>query len=158
MSCMKLDSSDCVGRSQSIKYCCADRLRSCYRSLYGTSGPFECGALSFEGCVTIGTALCNVIRLVQLRLHFLSFPRPTPSPVISLEHREILHNALRVDQSGGITANWIYRGQVTVLGCDPRLGPLMQVSHLETAIQPLSIHLIWRKQCETKRSDIWKHR
>jgi len=67
----------------------------------------------------------------------------SPSPVISLEQREILDNVLRVDQSGGITANWIYRGQVTVLDCDPRLGPLMQVSHLETPLQLPSIDLIW---------------
>ncbi|KAJ8583063.1 COQ7-domain-containing protein [Rhizopogon salebrosus TDB-379] len=37
----------------------------------------------------------------------------SPSPVISLEQREILDNALRVDQSGEIAANWIYRGRVT---------------------------------------------
>ncbi|KAJ8597353.1 hypothetical protein M405DRAFT_928121 [Rhizopogon salebrosus TDB-379] len=50
----------------------------------------------------------------------------SPSLVISLEQREILDNALRVDQSGEIAANWIYRGQITVLGHDSRVGPLIQ--------------------------------
>jgi demethoxyubiquinone hydroxylase (CLK1/Coq7/Cat5 family) len=66
-----------------------------------------------------------------------------PSLDISPEQREILDDALRVNQSGEITVNWMYRGQVTVLGHDPRVGSLIQVSHLETAIQPLSIDLIW---------------
>jgi ubiquinone biosynthesis monooxygenase Coq7 len=57
-----------------------------------------------------------------------------PSLDISPAQREILDDALRVDQSGEITVNWMYRGQVTVLG---RVGSLIQVSHLETAIQPL---------------------
>ncbi|KAJ8584548.1 hypothetical protein M405DRAFT_884263 [Rhizopogon salebrosus TDB-379] len=33
---------------------------------------------------------------------------------------------LRVDQSGEITVNGMYRGQVTVLGHDPRVGSLIQ--------------------------------
>jgi 3-demethoxyubiquinol 3-hydroxylase len=70
-------------------------------------------------------------------------PGVSTSPDISLEQREILDNALRVDQAGEIAANWIYRGQITILGSDPRVGPLIQVSHLETALQLLSIDLIW---------------
>jgi len=50
----------------------------------------------------------------------------SPSPNISPEQRKILDNALRVDQAGEIAANWIYRGQFTVLGRDPRVGPLIQ--------------------------------
>jgi demethoxyubiquinone hydroxylase (CLK1/Coq7/Cat5 family) len=80
----------------------------------------------------------------------------SPSPVISLEQREILDNALRVDQSGEIAANWIYRGRVTVLDCDPRLGLLIQLSHLETAIQSLSIDLTWQRKCGTRRNDLRK--
>jgi demethoxyubiquinone hydroxylase (CLK1/Coq7/Cat5 family) len=80
----------------------------------------------------------------------------SPSPDISAEQREILNNALLVDQSGEIAANWIYRGQVTVIGHDPRVGPLIQVNHLETAIQPLSIGLIWQRKCETRRNNIRK--
>jgi hypothetical protein len=48
-------------------------------------------------------------------------PGVSTSPNISLEQREILDNALRVDQAGEIAANWIYRGQITILGRDPRI-------------------------------------
>ncbi|KAJ8583545.1 COQ7-domain-containing protein [Rhizopogon salebrosus TDB-379] len=53
-------------------------------------------------------------------------PGVSTSPDISLEQREILDNALRVDQAGEIAANWIYRGQITILGSDSRVGPLIQ--------------------------------
>jgi hypothetical protein len=55
-------------------------------------------------------------------------PGVSTSPDISTEQREILDRALRVDQAGEIAANWIYRGQFAVLGRDPRVGPLIQVS------------------------------
>ena len=42
--------------------------------------------------------------------------------------REALDSALRVDQAGEIAANWIYKGQMVVLGHDPRLRSLIQVS------------------------------
>lgn len=58
-------------------------------------------------------------------------PGVSTSPDISPEQREILDNALRVDQAGEIAANWIYQGQITVLGRDPRVGPLIQVSVLK---------------------------
>ncbi|KAJ8590223.1 COQ7-domain-containing protein [Rhizopogon salebrosus TDB-379] len=58
----------------------------------------------------------------------------SPSPVISLEQREILDDALCVDQSGEIVANWIYRGQFTVLGRDPRVGPLIQAVRQTTLL------------------------
>ena len=42
--------------------------------------------------------------------------------------RVALNTALRVDQAGEIAANWIYKGQMVVLGHDPRLRSLIQVS------------------------------
>ena len=42
--------------------------------------------------------------------------------------RLALDTALRVDQAGEIAANWIYKGQMVVLGHDPRLRSLIQVS------------------------------
>jgi len=42
--------------------------------------------------------------------------------------REALDSALRIDQAGEIAANWIYKGQMVVLGHDPRLRSLIQVS------------------------------
>ncbi|KAG1754205.1 COQ7-domain-containing protein [Suillus lakei] len=53
-------------------------------------------------------------------------PGVSTSPDISPEQREILDSALRVDQAGEIAANWIYRGQLAVLGRDPRVGRLIQ--------------------------------
>jgi len=42
------------------------------------------------------------------------------------EQREILTTALRVDQAGEVAANWIYRGQMAVLGRDRTAGPIIQ--------------------------------
>lgn len=41
--------------------------------------------------------------------------------------RQILDAALRVDQAGEVAANWIYKGQMAVLGRDPMVGPVIQV-------------------------------
>ena len=41
--------------------------------------------------------------------------------------REMLHAALRVDQAGEVAANWIYKGQLAVLGRDPKSGPIITV-------------------------------
>lgn len=43
------------------------------------------------------------------------------------EQRDILDKALRVDQAGEVAANWIYRGQMAILGRDATSGPLIQV-------------------------------
>ncbi|KAH7930904.1 COQ7-domain-containing protein [Leucogyrophana mollusca] len=45
---------------------------------------------------------------------------------ITPEQRDVLDSALRVDQAGEIAANWIYHGQMAVLGRDPTVGPLIQ--------------------------------
>ena len=42
--------------------------------------------------------------------------------------REALDSALRVDQAGEIAANWIYKGQMVVLGHDESLRSLIKVS------------------------------
>ena len=42
--------------------------------------------------------------------------------------RVALDSALRVDQAGEIAANWIYKGQMVVLGHDPKLRSIIQVS------------------------------
>ena len=43
------------------------------------------------------------------------------------EQRDVLDKALRVDQAGEVAANWIYRGQMAILGRDTTSGPLIQV-------------------------------
>ncbi|KIM80906.1 hypothetical protein PILCRDRAFT_822207 [Piloderma croceum F 1598] len=45
---------------------------------------------------------------------------------ISQKQQCILDAALRVDQAGEIAANWIYRGQMAVLGRDRTTGPIIQ--------------------------------
>jgi ubiquinone biosynthesis monooxygenase Coq7 len=43
------------------------------------------------------------------------------------QQREALDSALRVDQAGEVAANWIYKGQLFILGRDPSAGRLIQV-------------------------------
>jgi 3-demethoxyubiquinol 3-hydroxylase len=54
-------------------------------------------------------------------------PAVATTPDITRQQRDILDAALRVDQAGEVAANWIYRGQMTVLERDPTVGPLIQV-------------------------------
>lgn len=81
---------------------------------------------------------------IQCR-HTLATARPTPSAIymdpsksrdpavattpddITVVQREALDSALRVDLAGEVAANWIYKGQLSVLGKDPAVGPLIQV-------------------------------
>lgn len=41
--------------------------------------------------------------------------------------RATLNSAIRVDQAGEVAANWIYKGQMAVLGRDPTVGRVIQV-------------------------------
>lgn len=50
----------------------------------------------------------------------------TPADLTRPE-REGLEAALRVDQAGEVAANYIYMGQLAILGKDPRVGGLIQV-------------------------------
>lgn len=52
----------------------------------------------------------------------------TPSDLTRPE-RKTLEAALRVDQAGEVAANYIYMGQMAVLGKDPKVGGLIQVRH-----------------------------
>jgi len=45
---------------------------------------------------------------------------------LSPVQRETLASAIRVDQAGEVAANWIYRGQMTVLGKDAVAGSVIQ--------------------------------
>ena len=45
--------------------------------------------------------------------------------------RHALESALRVDQAGEIAANYIYKGQMTVLGRDRQVGNLIQACFLK---------------------------
>lgn len=62
---------------------------------------------------------------------YLDQRQPSPAthetPVdLTRPEREGLEAALRVDQAGEVAANYIYMGQLAVLGRDPRVGGLIQ--------------------------------
>lgn len=58
---------------------------------------------------------------------------------ITPQQRDALDVALRVDQAGEVAANWIYMGQIAVLGRDPKINVLLQVS-----IVPLPAEVCFR--------------
>jgi len=49
---------------------------------------------------------------------------------LSTAQRETLASTIRVDQAGEVAANWIYRGQMAILGKDAVAGPVIQASNL----------------------------
>ena len=49
---------------------------------------------------------------------------------LTAEQHRVIDAILRVDQAGELAANWIYKGQHTILGNDPNSGPLIQVWHI----------------------------
>ena len=60
----------------------------------------------------------------------LSNPAVSTTPQnLTSDQRALLDSALRVDQAGEVAANWIYKGQMFVLGRDPSVAPLIQVRH-----------------------------
>lgn len=62
-------------------------------------------------------------------LNNVKSPATTSTPQnLSSTDRAHLDAALRVDQAGEVAANYIYMGQMAVLGRDPKTGPLIQVS------------------------------
>ncbi|KAL7746204.1 ubiquinone biosynthesis monooxygenase Coq7 [Sorochytrium milnesiophthora] len=70
----------------------------------------------------------------------------------------MIGSMLRVNQAGEIGANWIYKGQLAVLGRDPKTGPMLQhmldqeVHHLETfnklipefRARPSALYPVWQ--------------
>jgi 3-demethoxyubiquinol 3-hydroxylase len=70
---------------------------------------------------------------VYLEAHDERNPATSATPEdLTLNQREILDSALRVDQAGEVAANWIYKGQMFILGRDATVGPLIQVRHFKT--------------------------
>lgn len=55
------------------------------------------------------------------------FETQTTPQDLSPDERQVLEAALRVDQAGEIAANYIYQGQMAVLGRDKAMGPLISV-------------------------------
>ena len=68
---------------------------------------------------------------------------------LSPVQRETLASAIRVDQAGEVAANWIYRGQMAILGKDMVAGPVIQAStHLLSAHTRLnkSVQEMWDQE------------
>jgi demethoxyubiquinone hydroxylase (CLK1/Coq7/Cat5 family) len=91
------------------------------------------------------------VYLDPTRSNDLSF---SASPLdLTYPQREALDSALRVDQAGEIAANWIYKGQMAVLGDDAKLCSLIQVSST-TVLMATEESLYLSRTCGTKRKDI----
>ena len=58
--------------------------------------------------------------------------RSTPGDLTPAE-RVMVERALRVDQAGEIAANYIYKGQMTVLSGDPRVANLIRVCSIDVS-------------------------
>lgn len=70
-------------------------------------------------------------------------------PDLKPQERNTLDSALRVDQAGEIAANYIYKGQLAVLGRDPKLAPLIQASCKNVVIsssQPLLLGYVGARE------------
>lgn len=94
----------------------------------------------------------------------------TPSPAthetpsdLTRPEREGLEAALRVDQAGEVAANYIYMGQMAVLGKDPRLRNLIQVREPGSCSEIPKTHTSKKLRftglistCGTKRNDIFR--
>ncbi|ORZ32543.1 ubiquinone biosynthesis protein COQ7-domain-containing protein [Catenaria anguillulae PL171] len=86
------------------------------------------------------TAATNATTVQRDHLSSAGESRASRKPVkkLSEEHHRILDEIMRVDQAGEIGANFIYKGQLAILGRDKKVGPLIEhmwqqeVHHLET--------------------------
>lgn len=57
-----------------------------------------------------------------------SEPATVETPTnLSESQRATIDAAIRVDQAGEVAANWIYKGQLAVLGRDPQTGDVIRV-------------------------------
>ena len=65
---------------------------------------------------------------IYLDASILNHPIVTTTPRnLPADQQRILDSAIRVDQAGEVAANWIYKGQLFVLGRNVVTGPLIQV-------------------------------
>jgi ubiquinone biosynthesis monooxygenase Coq7 len=67
-------------------------------------------------------------------------PAVCTTPTLPAAQREQLDSALRVDQAGEIAANYIYMGQMFILGRDRSLKPLIQVGCVEKLLSSSHLH------------------
>ena len=73
---------------------------------------------------------------------------------LTVAQREMLDSALRVDQAGEVAANWIYKGQMYILGQNPTVGPLIQVCRTKNFQSSLNL---FSRKCGSKKRNIWQY-
>ena len=76
----------------------------------------------------------------------------TPS-ALTRRQRAVLDSALRVDHAGEIAANYIYKGQMAVLGRDPTVGPLIEVRVAHRLLPFILVDRTLCRKCGTRRND-----
>lgn len=113
------------------------------RPTFGERRALCCGQ-SGHGCPTSILMRPRLVRAVSTRASAIytdpataHVPARTSTPSLTHRQRAVLDSALRVDHAGEIAANYIYKGQMAVLGRDPTVGPLIQVR----VASPLAVHL-----------------
>src|SRR5438270_13209962 len=47
------------------------------------------------------------------------------------KQRQLIDSMIRIDQAGEIGANYIYKGQMAILGNDKKVGPIIQVNYFK---------------------------
>lgn len=99
----------------------------------------------------------TVSRTQPCQVYFNQAKSSEPSVSTTPDHlspaqRDELERALRVDQAGEVAANYIYKGQLAVLGQDPQSGPLIKVFHSDYLQEPEFTSDA--RKCGTKRRNI----
>ena len=74
---------------------------------------------------------------------------------ITPQQRDALDAALRVDQAGEVAANWIYMGQMAVLGRDPKTNALLQVNNATPSARFIPLTRQCRRCGTKKRNILW---
>lgn len=67
------------------------------------------------------------IRLLTTIRHYTT---PPPPPPLTPAQKTRIARMLRVDHAGEIGANWIYKGQLAVLGGRKDVGPVIEVRYI----------------------------
>jgi len=76
---------------------------------------------------TLTTVSRNLASKVYTSSHRTYDPAIRTTPLdLTPSQRATLEGALRVDQAGEVAANYIYQGQIAILGHDKQVGPLIQ--------------------------------
>ena len=76
--------------------------------------------------------------------------------ILGPEDRKRLDVALRVDQAGEVAANWIYKGQMDVLGDKQPFGGIIQVSLYSLPRGLLNDLFSPFRKCGIRRRNIYK--